>query len=73
MSGEIRSARHWEGEPRDETRQEYVNHRTQEIQRAVVADGGNKARQFVMLINTMREFGQLYDQGFRLRDRGRAA
>lgn len=52
----------------EETRQEYATARTQFYQQAVVADGGDKARQFLMLVNTFREFGQLYDRGYRLRD-----
>lgn len=57
----------------DETRQQFVNYHVARLQRAVVADGGDKARQFVMLINTMREFGELYDRGVRIRSYPRVA
>lgn len=67
VKGEWVSDSYWVGDPIEETRQEFVNHHVSRLQHTTVADGGNKARQFVMLMNAMREFGQYYDRGDRLR------
>ena len=32
------------------------------VQPGVVADGGDKARQFVVLVNSFREFGEQFDR-----------
>lgn len=50
----------WEDQ---ESRQAFATRQVQFYQRATVADGGDKAKQFVMLLNTFREFGELYDSG----------
>jgi hypothetical protein len=67
VKGVLVSDNYWAGDPIEETRQQFVNYHVARLQHATVADGGDRARQFVMLINTMREFGELYDRGVRLR------
>jgi hypothetical protein len=54
---------YYTGEPIEETRQEYVNQRIQQFQRAGLHDGS-----FGQLLGAFREYGHLYDEGHRRRD-----
>lgn len=53
----------WEDQ---QSRQAFATRAIQFYQRAVVADGGDRAKQFQMLLNAFREFGELYDSGYQL-------
>lgn len=52
---------YWQGEPDEETRQQYANYHIATLQRT-------RLLSFAELLDAFRCFGQLYDAGHRLRD-----
>ena len=62
VSGEVRSAKQWKGEPDEETRQQYANARIWEWRRV------HPSASFSDLLSTFRYYGRRYDRGYRLRD-----
>ena len=59
--------KYFQGPPDDETRQQYANERIREFRRANWHDGS-----FQQLLGAFREYGHLYDEGYRLRMRAAA-
>lgn len=59
VSGQVRSARHWEGQPAEETRQQYATRRIQEYQRTFAAEGMG----WEDLLSAFRWAGHQYDTG----------
>ena len=66
VKGVERSGKVWLGEPIEETRQEYATIRVQELQLAW--NGTRLPYDFNGLLGAFRDLGQLYDEGYRLRD-----
>lgn len=63
VSGQVRCARHWEGEPREETRQEYATYHVQRFLKFATGP-----LHFSVLLEFYRSLGELYDRGHRLSD-----
>lgn len=60
----VRVGKYWEGEPQEETRQQFVNYQIERLQSSLVSSGSG----FSELLSAFRQFGGMYDAGWRIRD-----